>query len=83
MRQVRVHPAQPRTRARPHPLSTNNTRVLQRTTRKLSLTEAGEGFLASIGGNLEALQEAISAVSSDRGEPAGVLTVISATQVPP
>jgi len=50
-------------------------RLFQRSTRKLSLTEAGEGFLASIGGNLEALQAAINAVSSDRGEPAGVLKV--------
>lgn len=50
-------------------------RLFQRSTRKLSLTEAGERFLASIGVNLEALQAAISAVSSDRGEPAGVLKV--------
>ncbi len=50
-------------------------RLFQRSTRKLSLTEAGERFLASIGGNLEALQTAISAVSSDRGEPTGVLKV--------
>ncbi|KPH01695.1 LysR family transcriptional regulator [Pseudomonas sp. RIT-PI-q] len=50
-------------------------RLFQRSTRKLSLTEAGESFLASIGGNLEALQAAISAVTSDRGEPAGVLKV--------
>lgn len=50
-------------------------RLFQRSTRKLSLTEAGERFLASIGGNLQALQTAISAVSSDRGEPAGVLKV--------
>lgn len=50
-------------------------RLFQRSTRKLSLTEAGDRFLASIGGNLEALQAAISAVSSDRGEPAGVLKV--------
>ncbi|MDR6913287.1 DNA-binding transcriptional LysR family regulator [Pseudomonas sp. 3296] len=50
-------------------------RLFQRSTRKLSLTEAGEGFLANIGGNLEALQAAINAVSSDRGEPAGVLKV--------
>ncbi|MEO6680315.1 MAG: LysR family transcriptional regulator [Pseudomonas sp.] len=50
-------------------------RLFQRSTRKLSLTEAGDSFLASIGGNLEALQVAISAVSSDRGEPAGVLKV--------
>jgi DNA-binding transcriptional LysR family regulator len=50
-------------------------RLFQRSTRKLSLTEAGEAFLASIGGNLEALQAAISAVTTDRGEPAGVLKV--------
>ncbi|MHC8394249.1 LysR family transcriptional regulator [Pseudomonas sp. LB3P93] len=50
-------------------------RLFQRSTRKLSLTEAGERFLASIGGNLQALQSAISAVSSDQGEPAGVLKV--------
>lgn len=50
-------------------------RLFQRSTRKLSLTEAGESFLASIGGNLQALQAAISAVTSDRGEPAGVLKV--------
>lgn len=50
-------------------------RLFQRSTRKLSLTEAGERLLASIGGNLQALQSAISAVSSDRSEPAGVLKV--------
>lgn len=50
-------------------------RLFQRSTRKLSLTEAGESFLASIGGNLQALQAAISAATSDRGEPAGVLKV--------
>lgn len=50
-------------------------RLFQRSTRKLSLTEAGEGFLASIGGNLEALQAAISAVGGDQGPPAGVLKV--------
>lgn len=48
-------------------------RLFQRSTRKLTLTEAGERFLAAIGGNLEALQAAIATVSSDRGEPAGVL----------
>ncbi|EJN22084.1 transcriptional regulator [Pseudomonas sp. GM78] len=50
-------------------------RLFQRSTRKLSLTESGERFLASIGGNLEALQAAINAVTTDRGEPAGVLKV--------
>ncbi|WP_448108381.1 LysR family transcriptional regulator [Pseudomonas azerbaijanoccidentalis] len=50
-------------------------RLFQRSTRKLSLTEAGESFLANIGGNLEALQTAINAVTTDQGEPAGVLRV--------
>lgn len=50
-------------------------RLFQRSTRKLTLTEAGEHFLASIGGNLEALQAAIASVSADRGEPAGTLKV--------
>lgn len=50
-------------------------RLFQRSTRKLTLTEAGERFLEAIGGNLEALQAAIAAVGSDQGEPAGVLKV--------
>ena len=50
-------------------------RLFQRSTRKLSLTEAGERFLVSIGGHLESLQTAISMVTTDRGEPAGVLKV--------
>lgn len=50
-------------------------RLFQRSTRKLTLTEAGERFLASIGGNLIALQSAIAAVSSDSGDPVGSLKV--------
>jgi len=50
-------------------------RLFQRSTRKLALTEAGEGFLTSIRDNLEGLQAAISAVATERGEPAGVLKV--------
>lgn len=50
-------------------------RLFQRSTRKLSLTEAGERFLVSIGGHLESLQTAINMVTTDRGEPAGVLKV--------
>ncbi|WP_271408517.1 LysR family transcriptional regulator [Pseudomonas sp. Q1-7] len=48
-------------------------RLFQRSTRKLTLTEAGERFLEAIGGNLEALQAAIVAVRGDQDEPAGVL----------
>ncbi|MDN7181460.1 LysR substrate-binding domain-containing protein [Caballeronia sp. SEWSISQ10-4 2] len=50
-------------------------RLFQRSTRKLTLTEAGERFLVEIGGNLDALQAAIASVSTDRSDPAGVLKV--------
>lgn len=50
-------------------------RLFQRSTRKLVLTEAGERFLQSIGGNLEALQSAIADASSGASEPAGVLKI--------
>lgn len=50
-------------------------RLFQRSTRKLTLTEAGARFLVEIGGNLDALQAAIASVSTDRREPAGVLKV--------
>jgi DNA-binding transcriptional LysR family regulator len=50
-------------------------RLFQRSTRRLTLTEAGEQFLEGIGGNLDMLQAAIAAVSTQRGEPAGVLKV--------
>ena len=50
-------------------------RLFQRSTRKLTLTEAGERFLLEIRGNLDELQASIASVATDRGEPAGVLKV--------
>jgi DNA-binding transcriptional LysR family regulator len=50
-------------------------RLFHRTTRKLTLTEAGERFLHAIQGNLEGLQASIAGLASDRGDPAGVLRV--------
>lgn len=50
-------------------------RLFQRSTRRLTLTEAGEELLLGIGGNLEALQSALSGVAREGGEPAGVLKV--------
>src|SRR3977135_4344463 len=50
-------------------------RLFQRSTRKLTLTEAGERFLFAIEGHLEGLQAAIADVATGRGEPAGVLKV--------
>ena len=50
-------------------------RLFHRSTRKLTLTEAGERFLHAISGDLERLQELIAAVSTDTGEPAGAIKV--------
>src|SRR5690606_239701 len=52
-----------------------NVLLFNRSTRKLTLTEAGEAFLSAIGGNLESLQNAIASVSADDGQPAGVLKI--------
>jgi DNA-binding transcriptional LysR family regulator len=50
-------------------------RLFQRSTRKLTLTEAGERFFLSIGGSLEALRAAIAEALADTGEPVGTLKV--------
>jgi DNA-binding transcriptional LysR family regulator len=50
-------------------------RLFHRSTRKLTLTEAGERFLVSIDGNLDALQAAIAEAAAHGSEPAGVLKV--------
>jgi len=50
-------------------------RLFHRSTRKLTLTEAGERFLHAIRDNLEELQASIASVAIDGGEPTGVLKV--------
>src|SRR5918995_6030180 len=50
-------------------------RLFQRSTRKLTLSDAGERFLLAIRDNLEGVQQAISDVAAARGEPSGVLKV--------
>jgi DNA-binding transcriptional LysR family regulator len=50
-------------------------RLFHRSTRKMTLTEAGERFLVSINGNLDALQAAIAEAAAHNSEPAGVLKV--------
>jgi DNA-binding transcriptional LysR family regulator len=50
-------------------------RLFHRSTRKLTLTEAGEGFRQAVGGTLDGLQAAIAGVSADGGEPVGTLKV--------
>jgi DNA-binding transcriptional LysR family regulator len=49
-------------------------RLFHRSTRRLTLTEAGETFRAGIANNLEGLQAAIAGVSAGGGEPVGDLT---------
>ena len=50
-------------------------RLFQRSTRRLTLTEAGERFLIAIRDNLDGLQGAIADAGADRGAPSGVLKV--------
>jgi DNA-binding transcriptional LysR family regulator len=50
-------------------------RLFQRSTRRLTLTESGERFLAQIGPALATLQEAVAGIDTDDGQPAGTLKV--------
>ena len=45
-------------------------RLFQRSTRKLTLTDAGERFLVSIDSSLDALQGAIAEAAAHNNEPA-------------
>lgn len=50
-------------------------RLFHRSTRSLTLTDAGERFLLSIRDHLEGLQGAIAEMSDERSEPSGVLKI--------
>ena len=50
-------------------------RLFQRSTRRLTLTEGGERFLAQIGGPLATLQDAVAGLAKDDGQPSGTLKV--------
>ena len=50
-------------------------RLFQRSTRRLTLTETGEGFLRQVSGGLATLQDALANVSTVSGQPAGTLKV--------
>lgn len=50
-------------------------RLFQRTTRRLTLTEAGEHLFADAASGLNTLQDALARVSSERQEPSGTLRV--------
>ncbi|CAN5799544.1 LysR family transcriptional regulator [soil metagenome] len=50
-------------------------RLFHRSTRRLTLTEAGERIHGQIGAPLENLQEALASVVSDSGQPSGTLKI--------
>lgn len=50
-------------------------RLFHRSTRRLTLTEAGERFLMRVSGGLEEIQSAIATVSKDSGQPVGTLKI--------
>jgi DNA-binding transcriptional LysR family regulator len=49
--------------------------LFHRSTRRLTLTEDGERFLASVASGVESIQSAIAGVATHSGKPAGVLKV--------
>ena len=50
-------------------------RLFQRSTRRLTLTETGEGFLRQVSGGLALVQDALASVATVGGQPAGTLKV--------
>ncbi len=54
-------------------------RLFQRSTRRLTLTEAGQLFLAEVGGSLHSIQNAMANLASAKGRPAGTLKVSMGT----
>lgn len=50
-------------------------RLFQRSTRGLKLTEAGERFLHGVAGGLDSIQAAIADLTTEAGQPSGVLKI--------
>ncbi|MBX8467755.1 MULTISPECIES: LysR family transcriptional regulator [unclassified Pseudomonas] len=54
-------------------------RLFQRSTRRLTLTEAGQLFLSEVSGSLTTIQNAVNNLASASGQPAGTLKVSMGT----
>jgi DNA-binding transcriptional LysR family regulator len=54
-------------------------RLFQRSTRSLTLTEAGQRFLHEVGGSFQIIQNAIANLAGAEGQPAGTLKVSMGT----
>jgi DNA-binding transcriptional LysR family regulator len=48
-----------------------DARLFHRSTKKITSMQAGELFLSSIGGNLDAPQIAINSIATDQNKPVG------------
>ena len=55
--------------------SSLGVRLFLRSTRRLTLTEAGERFLGEVSGGLASIQSAVANLASSQGQPAGTLKV--------
>lgn len=54
-------------------------RLFQRSTRKLTLTEAGQRFLGEVGDSFRTIQYAVANLASAEGQPAGLLRISMGT----
>lgn len=54
-------------------------RLFQRSTRRLTLTEAGQRFLDEVAGSFQTIQHALANLASAQGQPAGTLKVSMGT----
>jgi DNA-binding transcriptional LysR family regulator len=54
-------------------------RLFQRSTRSLTLTEAGQSFLVEVGASFATIQNAVANLASAQGQPAGTLKVSMGT----
>ncbi|MFB4394734.1 MULTISPECIES: LysR family transcriptional regulator [unclassified Pseudomonas] len=54
-------------------------RLFQRSTRKLTLTEAGQRFLGEVSDSFRTIQHAVANLASSEGQPAGLLRVSMGT----
>ena len=54
-------------------------RLFQRSTRRLTLTEAGQRFLGEVASSFQTIQHAVANLASAEGQPAGTLKVSMGT----
>ena len=58
-------------------------RLFQRTTRRLSLTEAGQAYFEAVQHSLSVVKEASEAIRENNGEPRGTVRIAAPPPTPP